>query len=229
MNRLSNNIKVIGSGSLNKTVKIELDGAITFCGTLRQEVGKNGKIYAHIDHNNNGCGSTICLDNAYVTKCEIIEKLVSRKIYSPIIFDKFNDVSPIVFDLFKEIGGISRFNTDCISLGGTKYISLNKLLKTRLQMSVYDIKRIVESGYNMIYMQDKVRILPSVLNYALEKSLRLSKGCSTHSKNELMKYSDDKLGNIISDGTIVISYRYYTLYLLLDRIMKRQNGANSIK
>ena len=228
MNRLSNNLNVLGTNGIGKNVSIELNNSITVRGTMSDIIDFNSKKYVNIDHNMNGSGSTICLNDAYITKCEIDNEdnpRVSRTPYSPMICETFDKVSPIVFDLFSDIGGISRFSTSYISLSPTKYICLDKYLKTRLQLSVYGIKGMADCGFNAIYSYDKVRILPNLLNLAIKKSLSYGKLFNKSVPNHLSSCTDKELGDIISDGTIISDYRNYALCFLLDRINKRQNGV----
>ena len=229
MNRLSNNLNVLGTNGIGKNVSIELNNSITVRGTMSEIIDFNSKKYVNIDHNLNGSGSTICLNDAYITKCEIDGEdspSVSKVPYSPIIAETFIATSPIVFDLFSDIGGISRFNTSYISLSATKCICLEKYVKYRLQLSLYGIKQgIANCGFNVIYAYDKVRILPKLLNLAIKKSLSYGKLFNESVQTHLSSCTDKELGEIISDGSFISDYRNYALYFLLDRINKRQNGV----
>ena len=211
---------MLGTNGIGKNVSIELNNSITVRGTMSEIIDFNNKKYVNIDHNLNGSGSTICLNDAYITKCEIDGEdspRASKVPYSPIIAETFIATSPIVFDLFSDIGGISRFNTSYISLSATNYI---------LQLSLYGIKQgIAGCGFNVIYAYDKVRILPKLLNLAIKKSLSYGKLFNKSVPNHLSSCTDKELGEIISDGSFISDYRNYALYFLLDRINKRQNGV----
>lgn len=225
MNRLKDNLlKISGDSNIGKVVKLELNGSITFDGRLLRREVYNGKVYINIGYGGI-YGSTICLDEGYLTKCEvngIMDSMTSNSGYFPIISDTFNDISPIVFDLFKEVGGISRCCTDYISLAKTKYISLERYLKTSLHTSIYDVKRAITSGFTMIYSTNRVIINPKILNDSMDKALRLSSDIPTISKEQMDTKSDETLGNTIVAGNIIPSFRNYSLYVLLKRIKKKQ-------
>lgn len=94
---------MLGTNGIGKNVSIELNNSITVRGTMSEIIDFNNKKYVNIDHNLNGSGSTICLNDAYITKCEIdgeYSPRASKVPYSPMICGTFDKVSPIVLEIF---------------------------------------------------------------------------------------------------------------------------------